>query len=302
MTLSLDDVRNKRFRMARKSGYEVLEVDEFVDEVEESFAQLIEENQSLKKQVDSLKAATPAAPAAEAQGSSPAPAAQQPPQVQQAPQAQPPASAAKSAVPGAVVVTTAKEASSAVVRLVEMATEQSERLVSEATDDANRIREEANRTAHQVTTDARTRAERVESESRVNAERVQADALSRAEKLDREIEGRRSEMFGDLERQRDELTATVSSLRTFEATYRSNLTSHLRSQIETLESGGAEPSDPPEVVRDLPPVESSTNGAAAGSESDGESPDQAEGDAPTLGGGSPTSNTPRLDALLGDQR
>ena len=34
MTLSLDDVRNKRFRMARKGGYEVLEVDEFVDEVE----------------------------------------------------------------------------------------------------------------------------------------------------------------------------------------------------------------------------------------------------------------------------
>ena len=106
-----------------------------------------------------------------------------------------------------------------------------------------------------------------------NAERVQADALGRAEKLDREIESRRSEMFGDLERQRDELTATVSSLRTFEATYRSNLTSHLRSQIETLESGHAEPSDPPEVVRDLPPVDGSTNGAAAGS--DGETPDEA---------------------------
>ncbi|HSU35001.1 MAG TPA: DivIVA domain-containing protein [Propionibacteriaceae bacterium] len=305
MTLSLDDVRNKRFRMARKSGYEVLEVDEFVDEVEESFAQLIEENQSLKKQVDALKAASPAAPEAEAQDSSPAPAAQsapQAPQVEQAPQAQPAAGAAKSAVPGAIVVTTAKEASSAVVRLVEMATEQSERLVAEATDDANRIREEANRTAHQVTTDARTRAERVESESRVNAERVQADALSRAEKLDREIEGRRAEMFGDLERQRDELTATVASLRTFEATYRSNLTSHLRSQIETLESGHAEPSDPPEVVRDLPPVDSNTNGAATGSDGDGESPEPAEVDAPTLGGGSPTSNTPRLDALLGDQR
>ena len=59
MTLTLDDVRNKRFRMARKSGYEVLEVDEFVDEVEESFAQLIEENQNLKKQVEALKAAPP---------------------------------------------------------------------------------------------------------------------------------------------------------------------------------------------------------------------------------------------------
>src|SRR3954454_12424231 len=58
MTLSLDDVRNKRFRMARKSGYEVLEVDEFVDEVEESFAQLFEENASLKKQVDALRSGT----------------------------------------------------------------------------------------------------------------------------------------------------------------------------------------------------------------------------------------------------
>ena len=64
MTLSLDDVRNKRFRMARKSGYEVLEVDEFVDEVEETFAQLFEENQNLKRQVESLKSAPPAPAAA----------------------------------------------------------------------------------------------------------------------------------------------------------------------------------------------------------------------------------------------
>ena len=55
MTLSLDDVRNKRFRMARKSGYEVLEVDEFVDEVEVAFEQLTEENQNLKKQIAALK-------------------------------------------------------------------------------------------------------------------------------------------------------------------------------------------------------------------------------------------------------
>ena len=60
MTLSLDDVRNKRFRMARKSGYEVLEVDEFVDEVEASFDQLIDENVNLKRQVESLKSAPPA--------------------------------------------------------------------------------------------------------------------------------------------------------------------------------------------------------------------------------------------------
>ena len=285
MTLSLDDVRNKRFRMARKSGYEVLEVDEFVDEVEESFAQLIEENSNLKRQVESLKAAPPAAPQ---------PPVPQPSQQQQ-PQPRP-------AEPGTIVVTTGKEASAAVVRLVEMSTEQAERLVAEATEDANRIREEANRTAHQVTTDARTRAERVESEARVNAERVQADALSRAEKLDREIEGRRSEMFGDLEKQRDELTAAVAALRKFEAAYRANLTNHLRAQIESLETGRSEPVDPPDVIRDLRPVDTSTNGAGSSSDSE-TTPAQGErDDAPTLGGGSPTSNTPRLDALLGDQR
>ncbi len=286
MTLTLDDVRNKRFRMARKSGYEVLEVDEFVDEVEESFAQLIEENQNLKKQVEALKAAPPpqhpVAPAA--------------PTVQAPPPRQPAVPQPQS---GRIVVTTGKEASAAVVRLVEMSTEQAERLVEEATEDANRIREEANRTAHQLTTDARTRAERVESEARVNAERLQADALGRAEKLDREIEARRGEMFGDLERQRDDLTAAVASLRNFETAYRTNLTSHLREQIETLESGRAEPGEIPDVVRELKPVEGHANGIVSGQGEHGGG-DQRE-DAPSYSGG-PSSNTPRLDALLGDQR
>ncbi len=286
MTLSLDDVRNKRFRMARKSGYEVLEVDEFVDEVEETFAQLFEENQNLKKQVDSLKSAPPAPAAA-----TPPP----PPQIQQPRPA--PAAAPPQASGGPIVVTTSKEASSAVVRLVEMSTEQAERLVNEATEDANRIREEANRIAHQVTTDARTRAERVESEARVNAERMQADALSRAEKLDKDIESRRSEMFGDLQQQREDLTKTVAALRGFETTYRRNLTNHLRSQIEALESGRAEPPDAPEVVR-LSAAEQSNQRKNGASSREGGGRDET----PTMAGGAQGSETPRLDALLGDQR
>jgi DivIVA domain-containing protein len=292
MTLTLDDVRNKRFRMARKSGYEVLEVDEFVDEVEESFAQLLEENQNLKKQVEALKSAPPvAAPAP--QTMAPPPTVQPPPPRQPVPAQQP--------MSGTIVVTTGKEASAAVVRLVEMSTEQAERLVEEATEDANRIREEANRTAHQLTTDARTRAERVESEARVNAERLQADALSRAEKLDREIEGRRGEMFGDLERQRDDLTASVAALRSFEAAYRTNLTSHLREQIETLESGRAEPVDVPDVIGELKQTENNANGTTQPAELGGADQPQRE-DAPSFSGGGSPSNTPRLDALLGDQR
>jgi cell division septum initiation protein DivIVA len=278
-----------------------LEVDEFVDEVEESFAQLLEENSSLKKQVEALKSSsTQTAP----QPAVRAPAASTP----AAPAA--PAAQETTVRPDAIVVTTSKEASSAVVRLVEMATEQAERLVADSDEDAKRIREEANRTAHQLTTDARTRAERVESEARVHAERLQADALSRAEKLDREIESRRAEMFGTLEKQREDLTATVSALRNFEATYRSNLTQHLRSQIETLESDHLEPGDPPEEVRNLPAGQANaTVGNGSGPDpSDGapesqDAADQPEGDdKPAASGGAPTSNTPRLDALLGDQR
>jgi len=295
MTLTLDDVRNKRFRMARKSGYEVLEVDEFVDEVEESFAQLIEENQNLKKQIEALKAAPPPQqPIAPAAPTVQAPQPRQP---------APPQTASAQPQSGTIVVTTGKEASAAVVRLVEMSTEQAERLVEEATEDANRIREEANRTAHQLTTDARTRAERVESEARVNAERLQADAHSRAEKLDREIESRRGEMFGDLERQRDDLTAAVAALRNFEAAYRTNLTTHLRKQIETLEAGRAEPGEIPDVVRDAKPTESNSNGISTGQQGEHGGTDQPQhrGEAPSYSG-SPGSNTPRLDALLGDQR
>jgi DivIVA domain-containing protein len=232
MTLTLDDLRNKRFRPARESGYEVLEVDEFVDGVGESFAQLLEDNQNLKKQIEALKPTPPArtsAPVAQAP-------TVQPPVPRQPDPVQPSAS-------GTIVVTTGKEASAAVVRLVEMSTEQAERLVEETTADANRIREDANRTAHQLTTDARTRAARVESEARVNAERLNADARSRAEKLDREIENRRAEVFDDLERQRDHLTAAVVALRNFETAYRTNLTGHLRKEIETLESRRAEPDE-----------------------------------------------------------
>ena len=295
MTLTLDDVRNKRFRMARKSGYEVLEVDEFVDEVEESFAQLIEENQNLKKQIEALKAAPPPQqPIAPAAPTVQAPQPRQP---------APPQTASAQPQSGTIVVTTGKEASAAVVRLVEMSTEQAERLVEEATEDANRIREEANRTAHQLTTDARTRAERVESEARVNAERLQADAHSRAEKLDREIESRRGEMFGDLERQRDDLTAAVAALRNFETAYRTNLTTHLRKQIETLEAGRAEPVEIPDTVRDAQPTESNSNGISTGQQGEHVGADQPQhrGEAPSYSG-SPGSNTPRLDALLGDQR
>jgi DivIVA domain-containing protein len=275
MALSLDDVRNKRFRMARKSGYEVLEVDEFVDEVEATFEQLFEENQNLKKQVEALKATgRPTAQDAQAPAATPTPAAVSAPPVDSRPTER-------------IVVTTGKEASTAVVRLVELSTEQAERLAAEAEAEAAQIREQANAAAAEVTSEAQARAEEIEAEVR-----------GRSESLEREIEDRRSHLVGELEEQRDALTATVLALRDFEATYRANLTRHLQSQIEALESGTEEPADPPAA---LAAASANRDSAAA---QDGPAP-QAAGSADTSAGDSPAggqSETPRLDALLGDQR
>ena len=288
MTLSLDDVRNKRFRMARKSGYEVLEVDEFVDEVEETFGQLLEENANLKKQVDALKASGSAV----AGGEQPVAESKRAEQTTSVPaEAAAPAAAPSPLTP--IVVTTSKEASSAVVRLVELSTDQAEQLVREANEEASRIRAEASRDAEEVTTEARTRAERLESEAQVNADRLQADAVSRSENLDRELATRRTELFGQLEQQRETLTSTVAALREFETTYRTSLAEHLKGQLEALDTVRLEPAGGPATPTSQP--------AAVAADAPAADAPAAEG-SPAETGTPAASDTPRLDALLGDQR
>ena len=54
MTLTLDQVRQTRFHLARRNGYEPVDVDSFVDKVEVTLAQLGQENDTLKQQVEAL--------------------------------------------------------------------------------------------------------------------------------------------------------------------------------------------------------------------------------------------------------
>ncbi|WP_081684048.1 DivIVA domain-containing protein [Granulicoccus phenolivorans] len=312
MTLTLDEVRKTKFHMARRSGYEVSEVDLFVDRVEASFAQMTEENSMLKQQVDALKQAQANAqredrreatdrqqtqPQQVAQQPAPAPQPQQAPapQQQQAPAPRPAAATQQQPTATAgdgvqkIVVTTSAEASPVVVRLVQMASEQSESLITEARAESKKTLDDANQKANQITTDARTKADRVESEARVNAEKMVNDAQGRAADLDRQVAVRRTELFAKLETERDTLKDSVSKLRTFENSYRTNLTSHLRSQIESIEAGVFEPADKPELAQE-----------SAGKR---QQPQGSQRPTGTSQGGSTaaqTGNTPRLDALLGD--
>lgn len=283
MTLSLDDVRNKRFRMTRRSGYEVIEVDEFVDQVEVSFEQLAEENQNLKKQLEALQATAPEPPAA------------------------PEPTPASTAGTETIVVTTGAEASTAVVRLVAMSTEQAERLVNEATDEANDIREKAAASAQELTSDAQARADRLVSEAQQTAERVRAEAQSRADGLDAEVATRRAALLDALNTERDALQQSVGELRSFEARFRANLTDELRQHISTLEAGRAQPGTVPALAAESPTTGASGASSASGAETSatgsgestgsvfpGEDPADEDNDATD-------SETPRLDALLGDR-
>lgn len=323
MTLTLEEVRQTRFHIARRAGYEVTDVDNFVDKVESTMVALTDENETLKKQLASVGSVDTAATSrlseenarlrrevaglrsASASGSSASNAQmdtlrrdnaalekrvaelqaelrrceqQLSLQAQQIPQPMPGMQPDPNTT-GQFVVTTSEEAGPAVARLLQMATEQADALVSEAEAEATRKVEDAQRKAHEITVDARTKGERVESEARVNAERLTSEARHRADNLDNEIKAHRRELLAQLEQEREQLSLRVAELRKFEASYRTNFTNHLKSQIAAVESGVFEPSGGSDLISSI-----GNRGA--------EAPDM---------GNMGNSSTPRLDALLGDR-
>lgn len=294
MSLTLEEIRNTKFHIARRQGYEVVDVDLFVDRVEAAFGELTEENEALKKEIEALKSSAPseAAPvdsddATERQWPSQQGSSDQAPQSDPEPESEPaqqePAApvVAQAIDPqgnGPIVVTTAEDASPWVTRIVQMATQQAEQLVNEASSEAAQTREsarseadgvvgQAKREAYEITTDARTKAERIESEARVNAERMRDEASTAAAALNSQTDERRTELLATLESERDTLRGQVHELREFEKKYRSTFTAALSDQLKQVESGNYTPSEEPALLT------------------------QPEG----------TSSTPRLDALMRDE-
>jgi DivIVA domain-containing protein len=216
-------VSNKRFTPVRlREGYDMGEVDQFLDEVEAELARLTKENDDLRSKLSAAQGApvtTEKAPA--------------PPKVEEkAPEPTPAAPVVAAAPVETIRVQTVPQASNAAARLLEIATRNADELVDEAKNDADKIVGEA-----------RTKAERLESESKTKADRLEADARTRAQMLDSETAERRQQMFGDLEKERDKLSGEVENLRSFEREYRSRLKSYFTQQLEAL-NGSAETAAP----------------------------------------------------------
>ena len=227
MPLTPEDVSNKRFTPVRlREGYDMGEVDQFLDEVESELARLLKENEDLRSKLAAAQGGAPVAETAPAQQE--AEAAGKPEET--APET--PAAAPQPAAPTETIkVTTAAEASSAATRLLELATRNADQVV-----------EEARAEAEQIVASARSEAERLEAETRSRADQLEQEARTRSQSLDSETEARRRELLGDLEKEKSRLDADVENLRTFEREYRSRLKSYFTQQLEALEghTDGAE--------------------------------------------------------------
>jgi DivIVA domain-containing protein len=235
MPLTPEDVSNKRFTPVRlREGYDMGEVDQFLDEVESELARLTRENDDLRTKLSAAQSGSfDSAPAPMPEPPAPEPVAATP-EPEPAPTTQTPAVAPAAAVGGVetIRVETVGDASNAAARLLELASRNADELVEEAKSEADKIVGEA-----------RTKAERLDGESKSNADKLEADARGRAQSLDSETAERRTQLFGDLERERDALSHEVDNLRAFEREYRSRLKTYFSQQLDALEtSDSADPS------------------------------------------------------------
>jgi DivIVA domain-containing protein len=191
--LTPEDVESKTFTPVRlREGYDMAEVDQFLDEVASSLKTLIERNEApVATGATAVAAAQPVAPV-----KAPEPAPVTPARL------------------------STSEATTAAVRVLQLA------------------EDEAAKTRSDADADAQRRLAAAEAEAR----RIEAEARGRADALDHETAVRRSELLGDLEKQRGSLTSEVEDLERFERDYRDRLRTYFRTQLDRLSETAGAPS------------------------------------------------------------
>ena len=229
MPLTPEDVRNKRFTPVRlREGYDMGEVDQFLDEVEAELERLTVENEELRAKVAAASTGEPTGliPAVKPDPEPVVEKAPEPePVVEKAPEPEPEPTPAPvvAATPAPAPARSMGEASTAAARLLEIASNNADQLMEQAKEEADRIVGEA-----------RTKAERLTNESRGKAERLETDARIRAQKLDDETNERRQQAVAAIERERYELQREVEHLRAYEREYRARLKNYFQSQLDQL--------------------------------------------------------------------
>lgn len=247
MSLTLEEVRRVRFRMARRgaTGYEVGDVDTFIDKVEESFAQFENEREvlrreaeaarnssvapgfddrtiavkdqeieSLRAEVDRLRAEVTNAQN-QTQVMTPLPVSDDG-RVQQLSQDNQRLRSENDRLRReldesrtAQVSQISGKAETLTVATREEATPAVVRLVSLATEQAEKLVEEANTEAQRKLDEAKRQASEITIDARTKADRVESEARVNAEQMAREARERAERVNGEADRRRAELFAEL---------------------------------------------------------------------------------------------
>lgn len=231
MPLTPEDVRNKRFTPVRlREGYDMGEVDQFLDEVEAELERLTVENDELRAKVAAASSGEPTGIIPSFTLDKPAPSFPVVEELRPAPEPEPELLAPAPVVQPMALAPTIGDASAAAARLLEIASANADQLMEQAKEEADRIVGEA-----------RAKAERITNEARGKADRYETDARIRAQKLDDETNERRQAAVSTIDRERYELQREVEHLRAYEREYRARLKNYFQSQLDQLAANDNSP-------------------------------------------------------------
>ncbi len=207
MTLTPQDVANKEFLTVRlREGYDMQEVDQFLDEVEAELRRLYDENDQLRQGL--LPEGAEAPPA-------------------RVPEPEP----------------TPDEAALAAADVHEEQAERVHRDPSEAPAAALTILTHAQTAADNLVDEARARADALIADATAKADGLVGEATERSEQLNAETERRRQELMGNLEREESDLRTRLDDLRAHEREYRSRLIAYHSEQARRLQEGQSDDID-----------------------------------------------------------
>lgn len=226
MALTAEDVINKRFQPTKfREGYDQDEVDDFLDEVVVELRRLNQENETLRKQVETLGGQPETASADETghvAGATTVAASQSTAHDDAASVSEPVAAPAEETTP--VETTSAAPAPAA----SSTGTAASDPATAESSQSAAAVLAMAQKLHDDYVSQGQAERERLITEGRTQADRLVAEGKRTKEQT-----------LSELETEKVDLEAAVAQLRTFEADYRSNLKSFLNGQLRDLDNTGS---------------------------------------------------------------
>lgn len=234
MPLTPQDVQNKLFGKAFR-GYDMEEVDGFLDEVEAELVRLMRQHNDQQTQggqsapsLEKQPAAAPATGLATSDASAPpAVGASAPP----ASDASAPPAADTSAPPAALADSDETEVQQAALRVLGMA----EQTLSGARLEAAEQLGSARTQAAALLEAARVEADELLSSARTEADGISAQARDAHERADADLAVKLADATAGLEARRAALETHIEELRAFEREYRSRLKAYLAQQLGDLE-------------------------------------------------------------------